>query len=156
VQKTPVEETARSRQQHRRGVSSTRRGLVLVVEDNPNDWEIYGKILWYNGFDVLYAQDGATACELLERYRPDLVLLDLMLPDMDGFELCRRLKKAAANGRRADRDPERQAGCRIRRARTPGGVRTVCGEAGASRRRAAHSGAPHWPAAAGRRRSLAA
>jgi DNA-binding response OmpR family regulator len=90
---TPVEETARSRQQHRRGVSPTRRGLVLVVEDNPNDWEIYGKILWYNGFDVLYAQDGATACELLERYRPDLVLLDLMLPDMDGFELCHRLKK---------------------------------------------------------------
>jgi DNA-binding response OmpR family regulator len=71
----------------------SRRGLVLVIEDNPHDWEIYGKILWYNGFDVIYAPDGATGYDMVTSQRPDLVLLDLGLPDMDGLELCARLKK---------------------------------------------------------------
>ena len=70
-----------------------RRGLVLVIEDNPHDWEIYGKILWYNGFDVIYAPDGATGYDMVTRHHPDLILLDLGLPDMDGVELCARLTK---------------------------------------------------------------
>jgi DNA-binding response OmpR family regulator len=73
--------------------SAVRRGLVLVVEDNPHDWEIYGKILWYNGFDVMYAPDGATAYDMVVRHHPDLILLDLGLPDMDGIELCAMLKQ---------------------------------------------------------------
>jgi putative two-component system response regulator len=69
------------------------RQLVLVVEDDPNDWEIYGKILWYNGFDVLCAADGVTALKLAREYLPDLILLDLGLPGMSGLELCRELKQ---------------------------------------------------------------
>lgn len=72
------------------------RPLVLVVEDDRHDWEIYGKILWYNGFDVLCAADGVTGLRLARERRPDLVLLDLALPEMDGLELCRRLKQPAS------------------------------------------------------------
>lgn len=68
--------------------------LILVVEDDPDDWEIYGKILWYNGFEVLCAADGATAADLAQEHQPDLVLLDIGLPDMDGLEVCGRLKTA--------------------------------------------------------------
>jgi DNA-binding response OmpR family regulator len=70
-----------------------RRPLVLVVEDEAHDWEIYGKMLWYNGFEVLHAPDGKTGLLLAERRLPDLVLLDLGLPDLSGLELCTMLKR---------------------------------------------------------------
>jgi two-component system, cell cycle response regulator DivK len=72
------------------------RPLVLVVEDEENDWEIYGKILWYNGFDVAYAAEGEEGLRLARERRPALVLLDMMLPGMDGLELCRRIKEDPA------------------------------------------------------------
>jgi DNA-binding response OmpR family regulator len=75
------------------------RQRVLVVEDNPDELELYGKILWYNGFDVMYARDGAEGLRCANDYQPDLVLVDLGLPEMDGLELCRRLKERAANAR---------------------------------------------------------
>lgn len=81
----------------RRGDGHSRRPLVLVVEDDPHDWEIYGKILWYNGFDVCCAADGAAALQVARDHPPDLVLLDLGLPEMDGLEVCRRLKQPTAN-----------------------------------------------------------
>ncbi len=74
------------------------RQLVLVVEDNPDDWEIYGKILWYNGFDVVHAWNGAEGLRAAEDQHPDLVLLDLGLPDIDGLELCRRVKQRSRTG----------------------------------------------------------
>lgn len=73
-----------------------KRQLVVVAEDERHDWEIYGKLLWYNGFDVLHAEDGEEALELIRGYVPDLIILDLMLPKMDGLELCRRLKGESA------------------------------------------------------------
>ena len=69
------------------------RQVVLVVEDDPHDWEIYGKLLWYNGFDVLCAANGVEGLKLAQEYQPDLILLDLGLPGMSGLELCRELKK---------------------------------------------------------------
>jgi CheY-like chemotaxis protein len=73
------------------------RQRVLVVEDNPEELDLYGKILWYNGFDVVYARDGAEGLRCADRYDPDLVLLDLGLPEMNGLELCRRLKERPAS-----------------------------------------------------------
>jgi two-component system, OmpR family, response regulator ResD len=73
------------------------RQRVLVVEDNPDELELYGKILWYNGFDVMYARDGAEGLRCADDYQPDLVVVDLGLPGMDGLELCRRLKERTAN-----------------------------------------------------------
>ena len=69
-----------------------RRPLVLAVEDEQHDWLIYGKLLWYNGFDVLHAHDAEEGCLLAEKHEPDLVLADLMLPGMNGLEMCRKLK----------------------------------------------------------------
>jgi two-component system, cell cycle response regulator DivK len=69
------------------------RPLVLVVEDDPHDWEIYGKILWYNGYDVCYAAEAEEGYRLAREHRPDLILLDLMLPKIDGLTLCRRIRE---------------------------------------------------------------
>ncbi len=71
------------------------RQLILAVEDQPDDWRIYGKMLWYNGFDVLHATTGEQGVRLALAARPDLILADLMLPNMDGIEMCRALKRDA-------------------------------------------------------------
>ncbi len=65
---------------------------VLVVEDEPNIREIINFNLENWGFEVMQANDGETALAMAEEYSPDLILLDLMLPKMDGIEVCRRLK----------------------------------------------------------------
>lgn len=71
------------------------RQLVLVVDDNPHEREIYGRILWYNGFDVIFAFDGETALRLADEQRPHLVLLDLGLPDIPGLSVCEQLRQRA-------------------------------------------------------------
>lgn len=68
------------------------RALILLVEDDPHDREIYGKVLWYNGFDVVYGSDGHEAVALARRHVPDLVLVDLLLPGLNGIEACRRIR----------------------------------------------------------------
>lgn len=68
------------------------RPLVLLAEDDIHDSEIYGKTLWYNGFDVIYAEDGEAALELARDHTPDLVLVDLLLPGMNGIDVCRQLQ----------------------------------------------------------------
>jgi DNA-binding response OmpR family regulator len=77
-------------------VAEAPRPLVLVVEDDEHDWEIYGKILWYNGYDVAYAADGEEGLRLAREQTPDLVLVDMMLPGMNGLELCRRVREDLA------------------------------------------------------------
>ena len=71
------------------------RPRVLVVEDDPHDREIYGMMLCYNGYDVVFAGDGASALALAEEYQPNLVLLDVGLPDANGIDLCAALRKGA-------------------------------------------------------------
>lgn len=73
-----------------------KRQLVLAVEDERHDWLIYGKLLWYNGFDVLWAESGEEGLRLAAEHQPDVILADLVLPGMSGLELCEALK---ANGR---------------------------------------------------------
>ena len=65
---------------------------VLVVDDEPSIRELVQTVLKYEGFEVSTAADGRSALSELERFRPDLVVLDVMLPDLDGFEVCRRLR----------------------------------------------------------------
>jgi diguanylate cyclase (GGDEF)-like protein len=66
--------------------------VVLVVEDEPNIREIINFNLENWGYEVLQATDGETALAMAEEYLPDLLLLDLMIPKVDGIEVCRRLK----------------------------------------------------------------
>ena len=70
----------------------TERHLVLLVDDYQDCREMYGAFLSMAGFDVLKARDGVEAIELAEAHTPDIVLMDLSLPGMDGLEATRRLK----------------------------------------------------------------
>ncbi|MGH3662676.1 MAG: response regulator transcription factor [Micromonosporaceae bacterium] len=67
-------------------------GRLLVVEDDPNILELLGASLRYAGFEVDTATGGAEAVESIRRRRPDLVVLDVMLPDLDGFEVARQMR----------------------------------------------------------------
>ena len=67
---------------------------LLVVEDEPNILELLSASLRYAGFDVVTAAAGTEAVQAAQRHRPDLIVLDVMLPDIDGFEVCRRLRSA--------------------------------------------------------------
>ena len=69
---------------------------ILVVEDHPETQELLRHNLTAAGFEVRLAPDGEQALTLLSRWKPDLALLDLMLPGMDGLEICRRLKQDPA------------------------------------------------------------
>src|SRR5699024_4136061 len=66
---------------------------ILVVDDEPNIRELLATSLRFAGFDVRSAPDGGTALRLAREAAPDLVLLDVMLPDMDGFTVTRRLRE---------------------------------------------------------------
>ena len=66
---------------------------ALLVEDDPNIVDLIRSNLAVRGFDTVVSADGAQALQLLETEEPDIVLLDLMLPDADGFELCRRIRE---------------------------------------------------------------
>ena len=65
---------------------------LLVVEDEPNIRELLATSLRFAGFEVHVAADGATALHLATAHEPDLVVLDVMLPDMDGFTVTRKLR----------------------------------------------------------------
>ena len=65
---------------------------VLVVDDERNIRELVGAALRYEGFEVVLAERGREAIERAVEERPDLVVLDVMLPDIDGFEVLRRLR----------------------------------------------------------------
>jgi two-component system OmpR family response regulator len=66
---------------------------LLVVDDEPNIRELLTTSLRFAGFDVVPAADGAEALKLAEQHRPDLVVLDVMMPDMDGFTVTRKLRE---------------------------------------------------------------
>jgi two-component system, OmpR family, KDP operon response regulator KdpE len=66
---------------------------VLIVEDDPNIVDLIRSNLAVRGFDTLVSFDGSKALTLLETEEPDMVLLDLMLPEVDGFELCRQIRE---------------------------------------------------------------
>ncbi len=65
---------------------------VLVVEDNQDNREMVVKALKFNGYQVIEAVDGQEAIEKAKAENPDLILLDIYLPKMDGYEVTKRLK----------------------------------------------------------------
>ena len=70
---------------------------VLVVEDDNNIAELLRLYLQKDGFEVSHAADGGKAVEMAKEIQPDLVLLDIMLPVMDGWQVCRELRKTMKN-----------------------------------------------------------
>jgi two-component system KDP operon response regulator KdpE len=73
--------------------SSTR---ALLVEDDPNIVDLIRSNLAVRGFDTVVSTDGMRALQLLETEEPDIVLLDLTLPEADGFELCRQIRERSS------------------------------------------------------------
>ena len=70
---------------------------VLIIEDEQNIVDILSFNLGREGYDTLEALDGPTGLQLALEQNPDLILLDLMLPGMDGFEVCRRIREAGSS-----------------------------------------------------------
>ncbi|NJL02044.1 MAG: hybrid sensor histidine kinase/response regulator [Spirulinaceae cyanobacterium SM2_1_0] len=74
-------------------MSSPQQPTLLIVDDNPTNIKVLFGFLRDAGFRVLVAKDGGNALEKLQETLPDLILLDVMMPGIDGFETCRRLKQ---------------------------------------------------------------
>lgn len=66
---------------------------VLVVEDTPSEMALITSFLKDSGYNVIAATDAKEALEKVTQYKPDVVVTDVVMPGMSGFELCRSLKK---------------------------------------------------------------
>jgi CheY-like chemotaxis protein len=75
-----------------------KRGTILVVDDNADNVEILGSFLESAGYDVVRANDGKSALARVEECGPELVLLDVVMPDMDGWRVCRAIKRHPEHG----------------------------------------------------------
>jgi two-component system cell cycle response regulator DivK len=95
---------------------------VLLVEDNPHNRKIFSGMLAHHGFRVLEAETGDRALEQVAVELPDLILMDLSIPGVDGWECTRRIKAAersravpiialTAHAMRGDEERARAAGC---------------------------------------------
>ena len=95
---------------------------ILVVEDNEQNLYLVKFILEKNGYEVIEARDGARAVEMTVAETPDLIVMDIQLPDIDGLEATRQVRASQADGRipivaltshamPGDRDRALAAGC---------------------------------------------
>jgi len=72
--------------------NSTRKPRILIVDDKPMNVEVLEASLIAEGYDVLKAYNGKEALEIVNSAKPSLVLLDIRMPEMDGYEVCRTIK----------------------------------------------------------------
>ena len=98
------------------------RGCVLIVEDNPLNMKLFSAMVGSQGYDVLQAGDGRAALDLARRHHPNLIIMDLQLPDMSGLDVTRMLKAdndtrdiaiiaTTAYALRGDEEKIRASGC---------------------------------------------
>ncbi len=73
-------------------------GLIIIAEDNPTQRKLYSEFLGSRGFTVVTAKNGHDALTLLQTLRPKVLILDVMMPGMDGIETCRRVRKQLGAG----------------------------------------------------------
>lgn len=70
------------------------RPLILIVDDSPLSLKVVAEILGGESYRIALADSGSAALDFIAKTRPDLILLDIVMPDVDGFEVCRRLKES--------------------------------------------------------------
>src|SRR5260370_6549931 len=73
-------------------VPASARGCVVIVEDNPLNMKLFSAMVGSQGYAVLQASDGRSALDLARQQHPDLIIMDLQLPDMSGLDVTRSLK----------------------------------------------------------------
>ncbi|MFH2133225.1 MAG: hybrid sensor histidine kinase/response regulator, partial [bacterium] len=73
-------------------MSKQDKELVLIVDDEPRNLQILGSFLKQHGYGIAVAQNGSQAIDFVKNTAPHIILLDVMMPEMDGFEVCRRIK----------------------------------------------------------------
>jgi two-component system, cell cycle response regulator DivK len=98
------------------------KGTILYVEDNPDNRTLVRRILLSEGYGLLEAKNATDALELLKTTKPDLILMDINMPDMDGYTLTAKIKTTpgferipilalTANVMRGDKEKTLEAGC---------------------------------------------
>ncbi len=98
------------------------KGTILYVEDNPDNRNLIRRVLEADGYSVIDAINASQAIEKLEKNRVDLILMDINMPDMDGYTLTTKIKgiqifskipivAVTANVMRGDREKSLEAGC---------------------------------------------
>ncbi|WP_156369495.1 diguanylate cyclase domain-containing protein [Duganella sp. Leaf126] len=80
-------------------IAGRRDAAVLIVDDAPENLAVLRKLMVEQGYQTFVANSGERALKIARRAHPDLILLDVMMPGMDGFETCRQLKGSAATAR---------------------------------------------------------
>jgi two-component system cell cycle response regulator DivK len=101
---------------------SENKGTILYVEDNPDNRNLIRRVLNAEGYSVVEASQASQAIEKLENQKVDLILMDINMPDMDGYTLTAKIKKiekyakipivaVTANVMRGDREKSLEAGC---------------------------------------------
>jgi len=70
------------------------QSLILIVDDVPENLQVLGTILETKNYEIALASNGQQALDLIDDIQPDLILLDIMMPELDGFEVCRKLKNS--------------------------------------------------------------
>lgn len=74
-------------------MSQSKKQLILIVDDNPRNLQVLGAIMSEAGYNVAVVIKSPQALTFCEKERPDLILLDVMMPEMDGYEVCQKLKE---------------------------------------------------------------
>lgn len=69
------------------------KSSILIVDDNPQNISVLGTLLRQENYRVIIAQNGVEALEALDKIEPELILLDILMPELDGFETCKQIKK---------------------------------------------------------------
>ena len=102
--------------------TSNSKATILYVEDNPDNRMLVRRILLSQDYSLLEAKDGSDALNVLKTERPDLILMDINMPDMDGYTLTARIRSMSgfertpilaltANVMRGDKEKTLEAGC---------------------------------------------
>jgi signal transduction histidine kinase len=73
-------------------MSDNKKASILIVDDNPQNLQLLGSIVYNKGYNVSISSTGANALVSISQQPPDLILLDIQMPEMDGFEVCKILK----------------------------------------------------------------
>lgn len=74
-------------------MADEKQNMILLVDDEATNIQILHGILERDGYDFIFAKDGPEALEQAAQQAPDIIMLDVMMPGMDGYEVCRQLKE---------------------------------------------------------------